>query len=152
MASAAHCGGPLAKNLASPYAKLPHYPARSASKPRVFGQVRYLTCTAGTEPLYPVNRLQYQGSKTPQISVFCSPPGCWRATKNGSQPNPTFKRLRLRLSSDVFPSSSKGLRVNRLPAYPTLTTDIVSLLYLLYSTYRLYRSLSQEHGALPPQT
>jgi len=43
-------------------------------------------------------------------------------------PNPMFKRPHLRLSSDAFPSL-KGLRVYRLPAYPALTTDIVSLLY-----------------------
>ncbi|KAK0726751.1 hypothetical protein B0T26DRAFT_747161 [Lasiosphaeria miniovina] len=43
-------------------------------------------------------------------------------------PNPMFKRPRLRLTSDAFPSW-KGLRVYRLPAYPAPATDIVSLLY-----------------------
>ena len=61
---AVHFGGscrPLRRSIGQKFsvahAKLPHYPARSASKPRAFGQVRYLTCTAGTDPLYPVNRL-----------------------------------------------------------------------------------------------
>ena len=148
--SAAHCGGPLAKNSASPHAKLPHYTTQPGSKRPAFRHVRYHTYTAGTEPFIPREPPpNIKGLKLVPRFLFPAHylPRCWRPPKMA--PNLMFKRPRLRLSSDAFPSS-KGLRVYRLQLILLLRPTLSPFSALLRLTYRLYRSVSYKDGASPP--
>ena len=141
VAPAAHCGGPLATNQHRPTPSCPTTPHSQGP----FKHVRYPTCTAGTEPLYPANRLQIlRVQNWSQISWMLEGHQKWLLTqclRGRACTSPAMHSLR---QKDYKSIAYRPILLRR----PTLSPFST----LLCSTYRLYRLSSQEDSASPPQT